>query len=151
MQLAIRHGDVLFAEQGGLTALPPLHADHPFVAVEFLALELVAHRLELHPAALVLLVGEGKGVGDVLGRFAKGACAIPNLGGPLRRLGPANTAGDHENAQDDCTNKAMDHRCFLSLGYKGADLCPSYHPRRHAHQWRPPRRWIRIRVWRILS
>ena len=87
VELAVRHGDVLVAEQGGLTALPPVHAQRPLAAVEFLALELVAHRLELDPAALVLLIGQGKGIGDVLGGFAKRASAIPNLGGAFFRRG----------------------------------------------------------------
>ena len=98
VEFAVRNGDVLLAEQGGLAALPSVDAQSPFVAVEFLALELVAHRLELDPAALVLLVGQGEGIGDVLGRLAKRASEIPDLRGPFFRFG--GKSGGAEGQQD---------------------------------------------------
>ena len=83
MQLAVRDRDVLVGEEGGLPTLPPTHPDRPLGAVKLLALELVAHRLELRPAALVLLVGEGVGVGDVCWGLSKGTNPSPDLLGAV--------------------------------------------------------------------
>ena len=81
MQLAIRNGHVLVAEQGRLATLPPAKAPCPLLQVQVLAVEFIRQGLDLRPAALVLLVGQGVGIGDVLGRLAQGAGAGPCLGG----------------------------------------------------------------------
>ena len=88
----LAHGEVKLAaadahvgrvEPRRLPPAPPGHADDPFVRVQCRAVELVPHRLELHPAAAVRLVRERKALGEALRAFAHGAFQRPLLDGFL--------------------------------------------------------------------
>src|SRR5208283_3651574 len=52
-----------------------------------------AVRSSFDPPALVLLIGEGKSVRDVLGGFAKRPCAVPNLGRAFFGFGGSSERG----------------------------------------------------------
>src|SRR5208337_1528028 len=79
MQLAVGDGDVLVGEEGRLTAFPPTHPDGPLGTVKRLALEFVAHWLELRPVPFVLLVRQGVCVGHVPRGLTEGTDPGPHL------------------------------------------------------------------------
>jgi hypothetical protein len=81
VRLPVRDRDVLVTEESGLATFPPVHSTIPLVGIEFLAVEFVAHWLEVDPPHFVVLIGKRVGVGDLFGRFAQGTSQISNLGG----------------------------------------------------------------------
>ena len=119
--------DVLVAEEGRLAALPPVHAHRPLVAVEFLALELVAHRLELDPAALVLLVGQRVGIGDVLGRLAQRAGPVPNLRWPFVDGSIVCKCGRAKKKDEGCQSERSHASHYFATFFGLGDAPPGTH------------------------
>ena len=88
-------------EPGRLAAFPPGHANDPPVCIEGRAVELVPHRLELRPAAAVLLVGQRKALRQALGALAERPFERPLLDRFFIELVGPNRGAGHLSADQD--------------------------------------------------